>query len=212
MTNMERQPALLLLGPTGSGKTPLGRLLESRGLCGTPHVHFDFGESLRRIVADDRPNEAVSRADIEFLHGVLASGSLLEDEQFPLAERILRAFLSGRQVCGSTRVVLNGLPRHAGQANAIDAMLDVRLVVRLDCDADAVMRRLANNVGGDRDGRSDDDCERVRKKLDIFYERTSPLVEHYRQRGAKILAITIAPTTTAEDAWAAMEQAAAAIE
>ncbi|MCX7427258.1 MAG: hypothetical protein NTW96_16720 [Planctomycetia bacterium] len=45
-----RNDAMLLLGPTGSGKTPLGDLLERRGLGGRRCVHFDFGAHLRRIV------------------------------------------------------------------------------------------------------------------------------------------------------------------
>jgi adenylate kinase family enzyme len=203
--NMERQLALLLLGPTGSGKTPLGQLLEARGLHGMRCVHFDFGENLRQIVAGNRPSEIISQADIDFLQGVLATGALLEDDQFPLTSRILAAFLHRRKVCGETWVVLNGLPRHAGQASALDAVLDVRCVVCLSCDSDAVIRRLASNVGGDRSGRVDDDLDRVRTKLEVFHKRTRPLVDHYRQSGARIITVDITSTTTPEDAWAALD-------
>jgi hypothetical protein len=44
-------PALLLLGPTGAGKTPLGDWLEAHGLWGRPCHHFDFGANLRAVVA-----------------------------------------------------------------------------------------------------------------------------------------------------------------
>ena len=81
--------AALLLGPTGAGKTPLGQMIESRGLWGDECLHFDFGANLRRVVDENRPDEVISRADIEFLRGVLASGALLEDEHFPIARRIL---------------------------------------------------------------------------------------------------------------------------
>jgi adenylate kinase len=208
MMNAQRQPALLLLGPTGSGKTPLGQLLEARGLHGTKCVHFDFGENLRQVVAGNRPNEAVSQADIDFLRDVLASGALLEDNQFPLAERILSAFLALQEMCGQTWVVLNGLPRHVGQAKAIDAILDVRCVVCLNCGSDAVAHRLANNIGGDRSGRLDDDLDRVRTKLDIFHQRTTPLVDHYCRHGAKITKLDVTSTTTAEDIWAALDRLA----
>ena len=43
--------AVLLLGPTGAGKSPLGDWLEARGLWGRPCHHFDFGANLRAIVA-----------------------------------------------------------------------------------------------------------------------------------------------------------------
>ncbi len=66
-----RPPALLLLGPTGLGKTPLGLLLEARGLAGHRCVHFDFGDNLRQAVARYQPDDILSREDIEFLRHVL---------------------------------------------------------------------------------------------------------------------------------------------
>ena len=43
-----RHRALLLLGPTASGKTPLGKLIEERGLWDFRWVHFDFGAQMRK--------------------------------------------------------------------------------------------------------------------------------------------------------------------
>ncbi|MDW7761659.1 MAG: hypothetical protein SCM96_13625 [Acidobacteriota bacterium] len=42
-------PAVLILGPTGSGKTPLGRELETRGHAGRRCRHFDFGAEMRAL-------------------------------------------------------------------------------------------------------------------------------------------------------------------
>jgi adenylate kinase len=197
--NFTRHRALLLLGPTGSGKTPLGQLIEARGLPGLKCVHFDFGDNLRQIVARNRPDEIVSAADIEFLRDVLGRGALLEDGQFPLAQRVFRSFLARRHVDPQTWVVLNGLPRHTGQALAIDAILDVRLVVCLECSDDAVLQRLAGNVGGDRGGRSDDSQDRVQERIEIFRQRTASLVEHYRSKGAKIMTLPVTAATTPEE-------------
>ena len=113
--------AVLLLGPTGSGKTPLGEIIEQRGLCGTPCRHFDFGANLRDVVSRDRTDGQIGRAEIDFLKGVLQSGTLLEDEHFPIARRILQSFINHNGVDGTTRIVLNGLPRHAGQALRVTA-------------------------------------------------------------------------------------------
>ena len=199
-------PALLLLGPTGSGKTPLGCILEARGLHGVQCIHFDFGQTLREVVAQNQPDETISREDIDFLRAVLVSGALLEDEQFPLAERLLRSFLARRRVGKDTWLVLNGLPRHAGQAQAIDGILDVRAVVCLECSADAVLQRLESNVGGDRHDRSDDSLDDVRKKLDLFRRRTTPLVDYYRGRGISVETVRVTPTMTPEDTWATLRR------
>lgn len=197
--NAIRHRAILLLGPTGSGKTPLGQLLEARGLPGIECVHFDFGANLREIVARNRPDEIVSAADIEFLRRVLLSGALLEDRQFPLAQRLFGSFLARRRAEPQTWVVLNGLPRHTGQALAIDAILDVRLVVCLECSDEIVLGRLASNVGGDRNGRSDDSQERARDRIALFRQRTAPLVDHYRRRGVRVETLSVTATTTPED-------------
>lgn len=203
----DRPPALLLLGPTGSGKTPLGQMLEQRGWAGCPCVHFDFGENLRRAAASDEPDAAVSLADIAFLRQVLRTGALLEDEQFPLAARILRGFLARRGVAPATWVVLNGLPRHEGQAERISAIVDVRTVVYLQCSPDTVLTRIQADTGGDRRGRPDDGLEDIRRKLAIFAARTQPLLDFYRRRNALVVELAVTGTATAAEMYARLPAA-----
>ena len=118
--------AIILLGPTGSGKTPLGETLAARGLIelevpdgdvsepslgetgpGCPQSvghtprrtgsrrceHFDFGQNLRDVATCPEADQAVSASDLDLVRRVLASGALLEDSDFPLAERLLKSFL-----------------------------------------------------------------------------------------------------------------------
>ena len=87
-----RYSAVLLIGPTGAGKTPLGQLLEQRGLWGLPCLHFDFGRELRRAAGED--SGLLSEAERELVGRALRTGALLEDEHFPLARKILRQFLT----------------------------------------------------------------------------------------------------------------------
>jgi adenylate kinase family enzyme len=197
---MPRPHALLLIGPTGSGKTPFGDEIERRGLWGRPCSHFDFGSQLR-AAAGGSPPPRLRAADLDFLRGVLARGALLEDERFYIAETILRAFLA---VHPEDRIVLNGLPRHVGQAEDVDRLVNVEAVVELVCPPDVVLERIRTNAGGDRAERVDDDPDAVQSKLAIYAERTEPLVEHYRARGARILSIPIAADTTADAAWQAL--------
>lgn len=197
--------ALLLLGPTGVGKTPLGHLIEQRGLWDTPFRQFDFGATLRTLVARGTPDSWVSAEDIAFLRGVLQTGALLEDAHFPLARRILESFLQQHQDAPRTRIVLNGLPRHVGQAASLEAIVDVRWVVSLACTAETVLARIAGNVGGDRLERTDDDPQAVRRKLEIFAQRTAPLVAHYQQRGARIFPLEVSATATPLEMWQRLE-------
>ena len=193
--------AVLLLGPTGSGKTPLGETIRRRGLWGAKCLHFDFGENLREVVARDRPDDLIGREDIEFLRGVLQTGALLEDEHFPVARRVLRRFMATEGADRQTLILLNGLPRHVGQARAIDAILDVHALIYLQCSTETVIRRIRNNVGGDRTERVDDDPAAIHNKLAIFRRRTAPLVEYYRGRGATIETLEVTAAMTPEQAW-----------
>jgi len=202
-----RHHTILLLGPTGSGKTPLGRRFESCAPAEHRCLHFDFGENLRQTVARATPDDTVTADDIDFLRQVLKTGALLEDQDFPLAERILLSFLARRQADETTLLVLNGLPRHVGQAARLPSWLSVRLVLLLNCTAEVVFQRIASNAGGDRAHRTDDQIEAVKRKLEQYRRRTMPLVDHYRARGARIVTVDVTATMTAAEMWRAVEPA-----
>jgi adenylate kinase len=201
-------PAVLLLGPTGAGKTPLGQWIQRHGWNGQRCAHFDFGENLRKAVRQELPPDCVSSQDILFLRGVLERGVLLEDQDFPIAERILLGFLAQRHADHHTRIILNGLPRHTGQADAMQHLVEVRTVVCLDCDAPTVLLRIQHDPAGDRTDRVDDQLPAVRKKLRIYDQRTAPLVDWYRQRGANILRIEVSAQMTAAQMGQQVQQAA----
>jgi adenylate kinase len=190
--------AVLLLGPTGSGKTPVGDRLAQVSLWGRRCHHFDFGANLRAAVAVQTP-DAFTADEIHFLRHVLEEGVLLEDEQFPLAARILDAFAARRGVQPADLLVLNGLPRHVNQAEAIDRRLKVIGVIQLECTARTVAERLRRNSGGDRTQRTDDAEPLVARKLAIYEARTRPLLEHYRRRGVPVLGIEVQVTTQPAD-------------
>jgi adenylate kinase family enzyme len=187
----------LLLGPTGAGKTPLGELLAERGLTGRRCVHFDFGAQLRRVA--EQGGEGLTDDDIAYVRKVLTEGALLEDETFYIARAILEGFMAENGVGERDLVVLNGLPRHAGQARDVAEVLDVRMVVALECTALVVHERIATNRGGDRAERTDDSIEEIARKLDIYAARTHPLLDHYRSEGVQLRLVSIGVSTTPAD-------------
>lgn len=203
---MRKKKAVLLVGPTGIGKTPLGQLLESRGLCGRRCFHFDFGANLRTIAASiegaitaGRPRVAFSPHERAVILNSLTTGALLENENFPIAEKILDRFVAEKGVGPDDLLVLNGLPRHAGQARDLERSVEIKVVVYLTGTAAVIKERIRLDTGGDRAGRGDDSLEAVEKKLNIFEERTLPLLEFYADRRVPILKIPVGAETTAED-------------
>jgi adenylate kinase len=199
-SRVPKPQAIVLVGPTGSGKTPLGNWIEAEGLWGRRCRHFDFGDNLRRA-AEGACAAGLTDSEIEFIRFVLRPGALLEDKDFPVAEKILRAFLCEREAGEDELVVLNGLPRHVGQARDLEGIVEVSAVVELRCAEEAVRERIRSDVGGDRSGRADDEAESVRDKLDVFARRTSPMLEHYRRAGVRMETIQVAADSTAEDLW-----------
>ena len=204
--------SILLLGPTGVGKSPLGDAIAQRGLLGRRCHHLDFGSELRAAAADRERSAAYSTEELDFIHGVLEKGLLLENEHFPLAVKIITLFLDRSNFSRGERdiLILNGIPRHEGQARDIAAIADIQALCVLDCSADVVLDRLKNNVGGDRAERLDDNRSLVEKKLDIFRQRTKPLVDHYKNLGCRIYRISVTSAMTADDACGVFSSLAAA--
>ncbi len=193
--------SILMLGPTGVGKSPLGDRLEKNGIKGKRCFHFDFGRELRDIARPGTPPEGFKEKDVSFIRDVLENGSLLEDEHFHIAEKIICRFLRSRGVQREDVLILNGLPRHTEQARDMSAIVEVMSLVVLECGAGEVRKRIRQNTGRDRTGRADDSIVMVRKKLDIFSARTAPLIEYYSDRGCSVLKIKTTALSTPENVY-----------
>ncbi len=202
--------AILLLGPTGVGKSPLGDNIAQNGLFGRTCHHLDFGSELRGAVSGGRRSAAYSPTELDFIHGVLESGLLLENEHFTLAEKIISLYLDRVGFAKHDVLVLNGIPRHAGQARDIATIATVHAVVVLECAADDIVRRIQENVGGDRTERIDDDNELIKKKLSLFRERTTPLIDHYTQQGCALYRISVLGNMTPEETFSSISALASA--
>jgi len=204
-TDAARPRAVLLLGPTASGKTPLGDALEARGLWGRACVHFDFGRVLRACALGEGGWD-VTRRERGLVASLLEAGALLEDEHFPIAEKLFRVFSAQRRVGSGALMVLNGLPRHVGQAERMERLVRMLAVVHLRCPEETVFARIRRDAGGDRAARDDDDADRVGRKLAVFRERTEPLLAYYRERGVPLIPLEVGPETTAEAMRAELER------
>ncbi len=207
-------PAMILLGPTGVGKTPLGRMVESRGLQGRPWRHLDFGEELRRAAGGSDSPPLFTPHERTALCRILQEHRLLRSDELWIAERILKRFAADTPVAPGGvpgGVVLNGLPRNLRQAELVHRYLDVRLIVELTANAETIRERLRSNRGGDRADRTDDTPEAVARKLDWYHRETLPLIEHYRQFGCMAVQITVSKDVTPEQTYCELASRLAAM-
>lgn len=188
---MNTHPAILLLGPTGSGKTPLGLKIAERRLWNKTFYHFDFGYQLRYFVKNNILPRNCSQKDLAFIKKVLSQGALLENDTFYIAKNILLTFIATNNITRNDIIILNGLPRHTGQAHDISNIASVKMLVHLECSPDIVYARINKNSGGDRTNRLDDSLKEIEKKLEIYKRRTKPLIEHYHKINVPCVALNI---------------------
>jgi adenylate kinase len=190
-------PSLLLVGPTGSGKTPLGDEIEKRGFGGRRCVHLDFGANLRSIAAGPGSLKMISPDEVAAIRSSLATGALFEERDMPMIVRIVERFAGEKNLEPGDLLVLNGLPRHVGQAESLAAVISVERVVELDASAAVIRERMRLDPGGDRAVRRDDSLAAVEKRLTDFWERTLPLIDHYRGLGVPVHVIPVTAAMTA---------------
>jgi len=183
---------IVLLGPPGVGKgTQASRLARELAI-----PHLSTGDLLRAAVAARTPLGREAEAH-------MAAGRLVPD---PIVLKILEERLAAPDCRGG--YILDGFPRNVPQAIALESIAPLDAVLSLDlpeatligrlsgrrvcptCQAVYHLATLPPKVPGrcDKDGaelvqRPDDRPEAIATRLQVYHEQTTPLLDHYRQRG-----------------------------
>jgi len=161
---------MLLLGPPGAGKgTQALRLVAKLGI---PQI--STGDMLRGAVA---AGTEIGRKAQDFMD----RGELVPDAVvIGVAEERLS------QSDAESGFVLDGFPRTAAQAEALDTLLEgmgtnLERCVAIDVDEDSLVTRLLGRA--QIEGRSDDSEDTIRTRMSVYRAQTAPLVDYYRKRG-----------------------------
>ena len=160
---------LLLIGAPGAGKgTQAERIAEHF------HVaHISSGDLLREHV---RRETAIGRTAQAYME----RGDLVPDE---VVLDMLRKPVTEAVAAGG--YVLDGFPRTVEQAEAAYAVakdlgVAVQVAVHLAVDSESLVERLVER--GRQSGRTDDTPEVISHRIEVYEERTQPLLAYYRQR------------------------------
>ena len=160
---------LLLIGAPGAGKgTQATRIAEHFGV-----AHLSSGDLLREHVVRGTATGKTAQEYME--RGDLVPDAVVLDM---LRKPVIEATAAGGYV-------LDGFPRTVDQAEAAYAVakglgVAVQVAVHLDVDSASLVERLVTR--GQAEGRTDDTPEVIQHRIDVYEERTQPLLEYYRSR------------------------------
>ena len=160
---------LLLIGPPGAGKGTQADALAARKRL----AKVSTGDMLRSHVA--RGSELGAKAK-----SYMDAGDLVPDD---LIVEMVRDQVAGME---EVRLLLDGFPRTPAQAEALDAMLAeyrarMTAVVLLEVPEEELVERLLQRARDE--GRSDDNEETIRNRMEVYRTSTRPLIDFYRKRG-----------------------------
>jgi len=161
---------LLIMGPPGAGKGTQAKLIAE---------HYEIpaistGDMFRAMKTSDAPLARQVRA-------IMESGGYVSDE---ITNEIVKDRLA--QSDCDAGFLLDGYPRTMQQVQTLDDYLAeteraLDAVLSLVADTDEVVARLLRRA--EIEGRSDDNEETIRVRLQVYAEQTEPLLEIYRPRG-----------------------------
>ena len=156
---------LLFLGPPGAGKgTQAERLCGAHGM-----KHLSTGDLLRAEVAGG--SELGQEAEAVMNRGELGSDALV----LAIVESQMKALTTDGWL-------LDGFPRTVPQAEALEPLLQeleqpIQAVVLLELDDAVLIERLLAR------GRADDNEAVIRNRLEVYRDKTAPLISFYRDKG-----------------------------
>ena len=180
---------LIFLGPPGAGKgTQAEKISELYGI-----AHISTGDMLRSQMREGTPLGAEAK-------GYIDRGELVPDELIVamVAERI-------KEEDCANGFLLDGFPRTVSQAEALNGISDIEMVIDIAVPAERLMeriggRRMCSGCGAgyhtssyhkdtcEKCGaslyiRDDDRPETVKHRITVYERQTKPLIDYYREKG-----------------------------
>ena len=163
---------IVIFGAPGSGKgTQSDKIIENYHL-----FHISTGDVLRDNIRRGTELGQIAK-------GFIDQGKLVPDE---LIIDILAQVLDENKDKIQQGVIFDGFPRTIPQAEALEKLLAERgtkidAVVGLEVPEEELIKRIL--LRGQMSGRSDDNEETARKRLETYHNQTSPLKAYYEEQG-----------------------------
>jgi adenylate kinase len=161
---------IIIFGAPGSGKGTQSELMKKKHNL----AHISTGEVLRQEIKNATALGKIARQYID-------RGQLVPDELIcNMLDNVLDT------VKNSEGIILDGFPRTVPQAEALEKILakrgwDVSVLIDLQVEDRVLTDRLLER--GKVSGRSDDNEETIKSRLNVYYSQTAPLTDYYKKKG-----------------------------
>jgi adenylate kinase len=161
---------VVIFGPPGSGKgTQSENLIKTFNL-----AHISTGDLLRKEIHGNTQLGYLAKQHID-------KGELVPDD---VIIGMIDSFLD--KMGKVNGVIFDGFPRTVEQAKALKEMLatyktDVSIMLNLEVPEEELVTRLLER--GKTSGRSDDNMETIKKRIDVYNTQTKPVMEFYKAEG-----------------------------
>lgn len=164
---------VVIFGAPGSGKGTQSELIIKEYALD----HISTGDVLRSEMKNETELGKIAKDYIE-------KGQLVPDE---LIVNMLAKVLDSK--ANSKGVIFDGFPRTIPQAEVLKKMLnergtDVSIMLNLQVDEDELIKRLLER--GKVSGRSDDNLETIKSRLEVYHKQTAPLADFYVKEGKHV--------------------------
>lgn len=162
---------IVIFGAPGAGKgTQSDKMIEKYGF-----GHISTGDVLRAEIKNGTELGKTAKEYID--NGQLIPDALMIDILASVYDQF------GKDHKG---VIFDGFPRTTPQAEALKVMLaernhSIAAMIELFVPEYELMKRLL--LRGEQSGRSDDNEETIKKRLNVYQTQTSPLIDWYKKEG-----------------------------
>ena len=150
---------LVLIGIQGAGKSTQGNLLSEK----YDIPYLSSGHIFRQLAKEKTPQG-------RWLKETMVSGALIPDD---VTLDIVLGYLKRPEY--DKGYVLDGFPRTVAQAETFNGTID-RVIFLNVSDREALWR-----ISGRVADREDETLQAIRKRIGLFHELTSPVIEYYRK-------------------------------